>query len=100
MARCLINKNKKAMEKKIKFKGLWTPQYLAERLLFPKPKSIQYAEVQLNAWAYDIIDENKIDVDSFNDSINEEARIIGKTENEIKAFELGAKFIIDKLKSA
>jgi len=88
------------MEKKIKYKGLWTPQYLAERLLFPTPKNIQWAEAQLCAWAVDIVDANKIDTDKFSDAINEEARILGKTEAEIKAFELGAKYIIDKLKSA
>jgi len=49
------------MENKIKFKGLWTPNYLAVDLLFPKPKSIDHAEMRLKAWAEDILDENKSD---------------------------------------
>ena len=42
----------------IKYGGLWTPQYLAENLLFPKPVSIQLAELKLISWAHDIIKEN------------------------------------------
>lgn len=46
------------MDKKIKFKGLWTPEYLAKCLLFPTSKTIQQAEVMLKSWAVDIVEEN------------------------------------------
>lgn len=45
------------MKKEINFKGIWTPEYLAQRLLLPIV-SIQTAETMLSAWAQDIIDVN------------------------------------------
>jgi len=43
---------------KIKYTGLWTPRYLADKILFPTPINIQACETMLNSWAHDIVGEN------------------------------------------
>ncbi len=42
----------------IKYKGAWTPQYLAERLLLNKSLSIQDAQKILESWALDLLEVN------------------------------------------
>jgi len=48
--------------REIKYKGLWTPKYLAEWILFPMPSSIQTTEAMLSSWACEIIYENTSDI--------------------------------------
>lgn len=48
----------KKIDEGVKYKGLWTPEYLVKDLLFPTPKSIDYAEMRLKSWAKDIIEVN------------------------------------------
>ena len=42
----------------IKFKGIWTPKYVSETLLFPTPYTIQHAETILQSWAEDLVEIN------------------------------------------
>lgn len=44
---------------KVKYRGVWTPKYMAEYLLFPDSANIQNAEGQLEAWAWDIVEMNQ-----------------------------------------
>lgn len=43
----------------LKFHALWTPQSMAEKLLFPKPDSIQNSESKLKFWALDVVERNQ-----------------------------------------
>ncbi len=50
------------MERKIKYNGLWTPEYIAVMALFHK-QTIQNVEVLLKSWAHDIVCENNHSVE-------------------------------------
>lgn len=54
----ILNETISSDRKEIKYQGLWTPEYLAKDILFPKPVSIQAAEQKLKSWAHDLVDLN------------------------------------------
>lgn len=49
------------MEYEVKFKGVWTPQYITNKLsmLFNNGATIQQIENMLGAWALDTVEENQ-----------------------------------------
>lgn len=53
------------INKEIKYKGLWTPQYTAECL---QNLNIQQKENMLKSWAHDIIELNQENINNVDDS--------------------------------